>query len=67
MKDVTCWTCPFYLYSGDLDVGECTAKEEGTKSDLSCDLHPNSGDSEEYCSACGAYLDPEEDCGCVNG
>jgi len=41
MKDrATCWTCPRFIYSGELDVGDCLLHDEMRRENDVCADHP---------------------------
>lgn len=53
MSDATCWTCPNFVYSGELNVGDCTYLDRMVKESSLCEHHP------EYEE--GDYVDVETD------
>jgi hypothetical protein len=62
MKD-TCWTCRAFVYSGELDVGECLIHEKMVKENGYCNNHQNYGETIEECFFCGMPLD---ECTCCD-
>ena len=40
MSDATCWTCPCFNYSGELDVGDYTHHDRMVKDSSLCEYHP---------------------------
>lgn len=51
-KDKTCWTCPYFIYSGELNVGSCSCMDTLANADSWCENHPNFDESEEQNNCC---------------